>query len=287
MVAEDHSPDGPVPWRTTLIPADGHAVPVRVFTPPQPSGWLVWAHGGSWRWGSVEQWHAPCADLAVRSRCVVVSVDYRLAPQHRHPAPVDDVLTAMRWAQQQMAHQGTPPAMLAVGGDSAGGTLAATAALAWRDRGRPLAAQLLAYPPLDPACRAASYATVGQFPVRSVLRAAWAAHLGSAADRSRAVRYRSPLHTENLAALAPAILAVGDLDPVRDDVWAYAQRLQETGVPVRFRAFTDTPHGAFLDPDPQIAPTAAGQQEPSLRAWLASSLRHQLDHPAAADHTIP
>ena len=151
---------GILSWTTGLIRNGEHAVPVRVLTPAEPSGWVVWAHGGSWARGSAEQWHAPCADLAVRSSCVVVSVDYRLAPRHLFPAPVDDVVTAMAWAQQQMVQVGTDPALLAVGGDSAGGTLAACAALAWRDQGHPLGAQVLAYPPLDPQCSAASYTMV-------------------------------------------------------------------------------------------------------------------------------
>lgn len=272
---------GILSWTTGLIRNGEHAVPVRVLTPAEPSGWVVWAHGGSWARGSAEQWHAPCADLAVRSSCVVVSVDYRLAPRHLFPAPVDDVVTAMAWAQQQMVQVGTDPALLAVGGDSAGGTLAACAALAWRDQGHPLGAQVLAYPPLDPQCSAASYTMVGQFPDRSTLRAAWAVHLGSTAiPSSRAARYRSPLEADSLEAVAPAILAVGDLDPVRDDVFAYAQRLRQADVPLAFRAFADTAHGAFLDVHPGPLDEATSQREPTLRTWLASSLRHLLDrHP--------
>lgn len=269
-----------VSWRTVVIPAAGHVVPVRVLTPAQPSGWLVWVHGGSWSRGSAEQWHAPCADLAARSSCVVVSVDYRLAPRHEHPAPLDDVLTAMTWVQEQMDHEGTHATMLAVGGDSAGGTLAASAALAWRNHGRPLAAQLLAYPPLDPSCDAASYASAGRFPDRSTMRAAWAAHLGSATPTSSPVPYRSPLDADTLTDVAPVILAVGDLDPVRDDVSAYARRLRQSDIQVTHRVFRDTAHGAFLaaDTDSQLAPIdAIGEREPTMRAWLAATVRNYLD----------
>jgi len=282
----EHRRPRSVSWRTALIPAGGHGVPVRVLTPAQPSGWLVWAHGGSWGGGSAEQWHGPCADLAARSSVVVVSVDYRLAPRHPYPAPVDDVLTAMAWARKQMVMAGAAPTLLGVGGDSAGGTLAACAALAWRDRGLPLAAQVLAYPPFDPSCRATSYATPGQFPARSVLRAAWDAHLGTrGTSSSRAASYPSFVDAERLQGVAPAILAVGDLDPVRDDVWAYARRLRRVDVPVAAREFADTPHGAFLRADPH-PPDSPDQREPTLRAWLASTLRDHLDRPAHTDGDV-
>lgn len=275
-----HMVRGDVSWRNVLLPAGEHVVPVRVFTPAQPSGWLVWAHGGSWSQGSVEQWHAPCADLAARSSCVVVSVDYRLAPHHQHPAPVKDVLTAMTWVQRQLEHEGTPPALLAVGGDSAGGTLAASAALAWRDHGHPLAAQVLAYPPLDPSCDAASYRDVRRFPDRFTMRAAWAAHLGNGAAATSRPSYSPPLDEHTMENVASAILAVGDLDPVRDDVAVYAQRLRQANVHVIDRLFHDTAHGAFIATEPHSPPAsvrAAGERGPTMRAWLAHTLRNHLD----------
>ncbi|KJK56984.1 alpha/beta hydrolase, partial [Saccharothrix sp. ST-888] len=141
-----------VRWESLLLSGPGEELHIRVFQAgPAPGGWLVWAHGGSWRSGSVAGWHSACADLARTADATVVGVDYRLAPDHPHPAALEDVLTAMDWAQQQSE---TP---IAVGGDSAGGTIAASAALIWRDRQRPLAAQVLAYPPMDPACRAQSF----------------------------------------------------------------------------------------------------------------------------------
>ncbi|WP_407986375.1 alpha/beta hydrolase [Kitasatospora sp. CMC57] len=138
---------------------------MRVFTPgARPVGWLVWAHGGSWRAGSVEGWHGATADLARISGCTVVSVEYRLSPAHRHREAMADVLTALDWTFTQAAAEAGPTAV-AVGGDSAGGTLAAVAAMACRDRELPLAAQVLAYPPLDPSCTAPSYTRHrGNFP---------------------------------------------------------------------------------------------------------------------------
>jgi acetyl esterase len=275
-----------VSWRTVLIHEAEHVVPVRVLTPPRPSGWLVWAHGGSWSRGSAEHWHEPCADLAARSSCVVVSVDYRLAPRHRYPAPVEDVLTAMGWARQHMARDGDDPDLLSVGGDSAGGTLAAEAALTWRDRGRSLAAQVLAYPPLDPACTAASYAPDGRFPDRATMRAAWTAHLGSDGDPGRAAPYGALLDAGMLQGVAPTILAVGDLDPVRDDVVAHAGRLRRAGVPVTCRTFADTRHGAFLAAGTNARTDVHRRPEPTMREWLALTLRSHLDRHSAQPHHL-
>lgn len=266
-------------WVDDTARAAHGSVPVRVFSPSGPARTgLVWAHGGSWVGGSAEQWHLPCADLAALSSCVVVSVDYRLAPSHRHPAQLEDVLVALEWAAERMAGLGQDPALLAVGGDSAGATLAACAALLWRDHGRYLAAQVLAYPPLDPACSApSSHAGPGRFPDPHTMRAAWAAYLGPSGPAAGAAPgvLRTPLEASSLGRVAPAILGVGDRDPVSDDVSAYAGALRAAGVPVIHRIFRGMPHGAFLAPTSH--PSVDGA--PSMRAWLAGSLGCLLDSP--------
>ncbi|MFE9446670.1 alpha/beta hydrolase fold domain-containing protein [Streptomyces sp. NPDC006602] len=172
--------DAPRPHEAHWVPrwlgAGTHRIPVRIYHPrAQAYGWLVWAHGGSWQAGSVEHWHGPVMDLARVSGCTVVSTGYRLAPGYRHPAQLEDVLTTLSWAQGQTA-DGEP---VAIGGDSAGGTIAACAALARRDRNQPLAAQVLAYPPLDPDCAAPSYTREqGAFPTAEDLRRAWRTYRG-------------------------------------------------------------------------------------------------------------
>ncbi len=242
-------------------PMDVGGVPARVYRPAAPTaGHLVWAHGGSWIRGSVEGWHEPCADLARLSGCTLISVEYRLAPRHPHPAALNDVLAVLDWAAEQGG-------AVVVGGDSAGATIAASAALTLRDRGVALAAQLLAYPPLDPLCRAASYDR-GSFPTRSDLRFAWEAYRGPA-QGERIAAYATPWEVADLAGAAPAVLAVGELDPVLDDVRTYAGRLAAAGVGTELRVFTDTAHGAFLGPGPN-----------TLRCWLARTLR-KLIAPAA------
>lgn len=262
---------GATRWWPAVATACDHKVPVRVYRPPANLGCMVWAHGGSWISGSVQGWHHACADLAIRLGWTLVSVEYRLAPLDPHPAALVDVLTAVDWTSRHLIGPDEPQ-RLTVGGDSAGATVAAAAALHRRDKGRPLDAQVLAYPPLDPDCAADSYAG-SRFPQRAELRRAWRLYAGSAlaltaADPEtrpyREAGYLNPLAAEDLRGTAPAVLAVGALDPVRDDVQAYADRLTAAGVPVHHRVFPDTEHAAFLQPGPCGA---------ALRGWLADATR--------------
>jgi acetyl esterase len=224
------------------------AVPVRVHEPPGPrTGWLVWAHGGSWHSGSARAWHHACAELATFAGVTVVSVDYRLAPTHRHPAATLDVLAVLSWTAERAG--GVP---VAVGGDSAGAKIAACAALAVRDRGDALAAQVLAYPPLDPLCRASSYhRDRDAFPQAAMLAAAWLDYRGGHPDSSSSL-LSSPFEAADLSGVAPAVLVVGALDPVLDDVRDYRRRLAGAGVSVHYQEMPGTPHGAFLAPEPAL-----------------------------------
>ncbi|WNV84621.1 alpha/beta hydrolase [Umezawaea sp. Da 62-37] len=254
-------------WESIVVPAVSGDVHARVFRPAGPRrGWLVWAHGGSWVRGSVDSWHPACEDLARAAGCTVVSVEYRLAPRHVHPAALIDVLTALDWAACQAEQEDTG---VAVGGDSAGGTIAASAAMTWRDLGRPLAAQVLAYPPLDPSCRAESYTRHrGGFPSRADMLSAWRDYRGG--DHHSSSAYSTPFEAEDFAGTAPAVLAVGALDPVADDVRAYATHLRTAGGRVEMREFPDLGHGSFLLPADEIAP------RDSLRQWLGESFRDLL-----------
>ncbi|WP_314242322.1 alpha/beta hydrolase [Streptomyces kutzneri] len=263
-----------VSWEQVSVPTPSGPLPARVYRPgtASPQGWLVWAHGGSWRAGSAQDWHGATAELARCSGFGVVSVDYRLAPEVRHPAMVEDILSALTWAGEQRDGPAGAPPVLAVGGDSAGGTLAASAALVCRDRGVPLAAQVLAYPPLDPGCAAASYHRFpDMFPTASYLMAAWKdyRHPGRpvAADGTRL--HSTPLEAADLRGLAPAVMATGDLDPVSDDVHHYGRLLRAAGVEVALREFRQTGHGAFLQP----AHAPGGHPTASMRRWLGLALR--------------
>ncbi|MGW6612926.1 alpha/beta hydrolase [Streptomyces erythrochromogenes] len=290
MATPTHSAAGQsraqVRWGHTSIPSPSGPVPARVYRPAAsaPLGWLVWAHGGSWRAGSAQDWHGPTAELARISGFAVASVDYRLVPEVRHPAMVEDVLAALAWAREQAREQdgerAGDPLPVAVGGDSAGATLAACAALACRDRALPLAAQLLAYPPLDPGCTAASYHRFpDMFPTASYLMAAWQDYRDP--DRPAAADgtplHSTPFEAADLRGVARAVLATGDLDPVGDDVHRYARLLQAAGVEVTLREFGQTGHGAFLQPGHA---TSGGPETASLRGWLGVALR-LLTSPAA------
>ncbi|MYS79743.1 alpha/beta hydrolase fold domain-containing protein [Embleya scabrispora] len=241
-----HATLDPLPPSITIPGAD-HDVPVRIFAGgPGSVGLLVWAHGGSWRSGGTADWAPALAHLARIGSTTVVGVDYRLAPENPHPAALLDVLTVL---DRALDRAGGEP--VSVGGDSAGATIAASAALVRRDPDRPLAAQVLAYPPIDPDRRAESYRSrPGAFPSRAALGSAWRAYRGQepvhpAAVGARAL-YSTPHEAADLAGVAPAILAVGSLDPVVDDVRGYARRLRAAGVPVELHEPAGTGHGAFL-----------------------------------------
>jgi acetyl esterase len=258
------SPPAPVDagtWCDIDIPGRP-PVSARVFRPNRPqepfAGFLVWAHGGSWRYGSAVQWHETTARLADLSRWTVVSVDYRLAPGHRHPAPVADLLTALEWSRR---HSDISGSRLAVGGDSSGATLAACAAIAARDRGQRLDVQVLAYPPLDPGCRAPSYRRDPlAFPTTAQLRQAWRAHRGTSPTTVAAdgvVLYSTPFEAEEHAGLAPAILAAGRLDPVGGDTLRYARMLRDAHVPVHLIHPPGIGHTDLLDPAGRLLPRIA------------------------------
>ncbi|MGY4920382.1 alpha/beta hydrolase [Streptomyces sp. 900116325] len=264
------SPD--VTSEEVLLTAPTHKVPVRVHRPDGAVGWLVWAHGGSWRTGSSREWHDACVDLAHAARCTVVNVDYRLVP-HRHPAALLDILIALDWSWERAKEEGDPR-RLAVGGDSAGGTLAACAALVRRDLGLPLTAQVLAYPPLDPACSAGSYSRTLGFPSQIGMISAWQAYRGDGAPVfTEGIQLHStPLDASVLKGTPPTILAVGELDPVVDDARHYARLLRDASTSVSMQVFPGVPHGVFREGSGQRP-----EEGNPLRMYLAHALRHHLD----------
>ncbi|WP_087008478.1 alpha/beta hydrolase fold domain-containing protein [Gulosibacter sp. 10] len=243
------------------IASDGSRVPLLVHRPREPRGWLVWAHGGSWQFGSAAQWAPITAALAARSGWAVASVEYRLAPTHRFPAAVLDVLAALEWAD---ARANSLPV---VGGDSAGGTIASLAALTRRDAGQPVPPQVLAYPPFDPDCASPSYSAIpGAFPSAADLRAAWRQWLGRDPDAGLGLP-ATPLRAATLAGLTPVTLVVGEHDPVRDDVRAYACRLRSDRVRTSIATVADAGHADLLRPgSPVLTAVMAALAEPALAA---------------------
>ncbi len=204
-------------------------VRVRVYEPRPGDAALVYYHGGGWVAGSVDTHDGIVRALAARSGRTVVSVDYRLAPEHPYPAGLEDARTAARWALDQFD-------AVAVGGDSSGATLAAVVA-----RELPVALQLLICPALDARCESDSYArfAAGTNLTREAMRWYWAQYLGGAdGDDPDA----SPLRAPDLSRAAPAIIAVAECDPLRDDGLAYAERLRAAGVPVSLRRYEGMVH---------------------------------------------
>jgi acetyl esterase len=212
---------------------------------PQPA--LVYFHGGGWVIGDLESHDQVCRALANAARAIVVAVDYRLAPEHKFPAAVDDAIAATRWIAGHAQSLGIDPARLAVGGDSAGGNLAAVVALDARDRGGPpLALQLLVYPATDMGLDRPSHARhAEQLPLRRSTMHWFVRHyLRSPADEAdwRA----SPLRAPSFRGLPPALVVTAGFDPLSDEGEAFARALSDAGVPVVHQCFEGQIHG-FLN----------------------------------------
>ncbi|MDD7940741.1 alpha/beta hydrolase [Actinomycetospora lutea] len=229
-----------------VVPGQDADVAVRVYEPvgEQHAITVVWLHGGGWVLGDLDT-----ADGAARRVCThlgatVVSVDYRLAPEHPHPAPVTDAHTALRWAATLR-----PSDRLVVGGDSAGAGLAAGAALLARDWGPRLDAQLLLYPGLDPTMSSPSITenADGPFLTRADLDWFWGHYVpgpGLREDPALAP-LRAAAEPGGLDGVAPAVVATAELDPLRDEGRAYADALEAAGVAVRRPEGAGLVHGYF------------------------------------------
>jgi acetyl esterase len=228
------------------VPGPAGAIPVRIYTPAgnRPLPGLVFFHGGGWARGSLQTHDVVCRALANGAGCVVVSVEYRMAPEHTFPAAFEDSLAATRWVGEHAAELGIAPGRLAVGGDSAGGNLAAAVALAIRDEGGPpLVHQLLIYPVTDHNFETRSYLenAEGYLLTREAMRFYWRLYLRREAD---ADDYRaSPLRARDFSHLPPALVITAEFDPLRDEGRAYADRLREAGVPVVYREYPGMVHG--------------------------------------------
>lgn len=212
-------------------------VPVRLYAPGDSPDLpvTVYLHGGGWVIGSLDTHDVVCRALANRAGCRVVAVDYRLAPEHRFPAAVEDSWAVTRWAAAQA------PAV-AVAGDSAGGNLAAVVALRARDAGLRLAHQVLVYPVTDCRLDTDSYRrnAEGYGLTLNGMRYFWDLYI---ADGDPTHPEASPLRAESLAGVAPALVIVCEHDPLRDEGVAYADRLRRAGVPVRLSEYEGMIHG--------------------------------------------
>lgn len=222
-------------------------VPVRLYRPtapqtPQPV--LVYLHGGGWTIGDLDTHDVLCRQLAREGACAVVSVDYRMGPEHRFPAAVDDCVEAFRWVLAQAPDLHLDPRRTAVGGDSAGGNLAAALCLVQRDAGQPLPGfQLLIYPATDMRAVAPSHTTNGQGYMLTSDSIAW--YRGNyIADAAQWTDWRaSPLLAASHAGLPPALVLTAGFDPLRDEGLQYANALSAAGVPTQYVCFERQIHG--------------------------------------------
>jgi acetyl esterase len=246
-------PEAPAVGQVSDVLAEGPygTMPLRLYKPLVPMAGdndrlpaLVFLHGGGWTIGDIDTYDTLCRQLANQSNCAVVSVDYRLGPEHRFPAAVDDSIAALRWIHAHADSLGLDASRIAIGGDSAGGNLATVAAIDARDNGGPrLSFQLLIYPATDMRCVAASHATNGKgYLLTSDTIRYFQDHYID--DRRHTLDWRaSPLLHDDLSRLPPALVLTAGYDPLLDEGQMYAQRMSEAGTRTTCICFSRQIHG--------------------------------------------
>ncbi len=260
----------------TVAPGPAGDIPLRVYRPSadDPVGIITFFHGGGWCIGDLDTHDEVCRSLAARSGATVVAVDYRLGPEHRFPAAVDDSWAALRWVDEHRAHLATPGARIVVAGDSAGGNLAAVVSILARDAGGPeLAAQLLVYPGVDMGFdtdRFPSHAENASGYILTRQTMDWFADnyldCPGSVDDWRA----SPLRAVSHADLPPALVITAEFDPLRDEGAAYAEALRAAGTEVEHSLYDGMVHIFF-----QLGPIVdAGSRAVDE---VASAARRHLD----------
>ena len=269
---QSRDPVGAVEDRT--IPGPAGEIPIRIFRPAgdaAPPG-LVYFHGGGWVAGSIETHDGTCRKLCNAAGCTVVSVGYRLAPEAKFPAAAEDAYAALNWVAAHGSQIGVDPERLAVGGDSAGGNLATVTTLMARERGGPaLRHQLLIYPVTDRDFETGSYRenAEGYVLSRALMIWFWEHYFANESDARNA--YAAPLQALDLSGLPPALVITAELDPLRDEGEAYAERLRAAGVPTVCTRYDGMFHGFFSMSDAiDRSKQALGQAAESLRKAFAS-----------------
>jgi acetyl esterase len=256
------------------IDGPGGPLPIRIYRPVLGGELpvLVYFFGGGWTLGTIDTSDAVCRSLANAAGCLVVAAGYRLAPEHKFPAAVHDCHAAVRWVAANAAAIGADPARIAVGGDSAGGNLAAAVTLLAREEGDlPLAGQLLVYPNTDHRSHTASLREGTDPYLFNATSVAWywANYLATPEDGLNPLA--SPLRADSLAGLPPALVVTAEYDPLRDQAEEYARRLGREGVPVTLTRYDGMVHGFFcmggeLDAGRRALTQAADQ----LRRWFTT-----------------
>jgi acetyl esterase len=247
MVAMGGEPEAVGNVEDREIPGPEGKIPMRIYTPEGngPFPVLVFFHGGGWVIGNIETHDVVCRSLTNQAGCITVSVDYRLAPEHKFPAAPEDCYAATQWVAANAATINGDPARVAVGGDSAGGNLAAVVALMARDRGGPeLVYQLLIYPATDyylPGTRSLKDNAEGYFLTRDDM--IWFIDHYLSGEEDIKHPYAFPLKAADLSGLVPAMVITAEYDPLRDEGEMYAIQMKQAGVSVTSRRYDGTIHG--------------------------------------------
>lgn len=231
------------------IPGPADSIPIRIYTPEGsgPFPVLVYFHGGGWVLGDLDSHDALCRSLANGTGCIAVAVDYRLAPEHKFPAATDDCYAATKWIAENASHFNGDPARIAIGGDSAGGNLAAVVAQMIRDQGGPpLVLQLLLCPLTDFTADNRSLRENAEGYLLTVLDLQWFAkhYLNRAEEKNHPLA--SPMLAADLRGLPSALVITAEFDPLRDEGEEYGNRLKEAGVPVTISRYKGTIHGFII-----------------------------------------
>jgi len=251
-------------------PADAPEVPIRIYRPvgqagaPRPGVFEI--HGGGFVTGSIEMMDAWCQAVAAEQDAVVVSVEYRLAPEHPFPAGVEDCHAALTWMAENAHALGVDPERIAIAGQSAGGGLAAATALLARDRGGPaLCFQLLEIPELDDRLDTPSMRAFTDTPLWNRPNAVWSWRHYLGADHGEEVSpYAAPARAKDLRDLPPAYVSTMEFDPLRDEGLIYAMRLLEAGVSVEVHSFAGTFHGSALVTGARVSQRSAREAMEAL-----------------------
>jgi acetyl esterase len=257
---------GPALPLAVVVDVDADGVPCRLYATRPDAPLFIYLHGGGWSYGSIDTVDRTCRRVADRSGCAVLSVDYRLAPEHVFPAARDDVSTVLSYVRK--ADLGVDVARLAIGGDSAGAQLATIAARQQRDAGTPLDYQVLIYPALDPMTASASYDELGEYGLdRKAMKLAWETYIPDPLQRF--TPDAAVFATPDLSDMPPTLIITAEYDALRDEGADYADALLRAGVPVVHTRYMGVNHGfarklAVID----AARAATDQVAFSLRSAL-------------------
>jgi acetyl esterase len=240
------APAPQMPTRDFTIPGPAGPLGARLYTPPglpaKGNPILIYFHGGGWYFGNVDTHDPICRMLAAHTPCVVLSIDYRLAPENPFPAAVDDAYAALAWTAAHAAELGADAPRIAVGGDSAGANLAAVISILARDnKGPAISQQLLFYPVTDLTAGHESYRLFGKGYILDQMPFFIASYLGEKGDARDPLA--SPLHAKDFSRLPRAYVLTAGYDPLRDEGQDYARALADAGVPVTSVCAEDMTHG--------------------------------------------